>query len=96
MSNKTQSQQSDEDLHTLVPINAPSNPLVGNLPGDTLNNVTCSLCFVQEVLTCRGEPDELSSDANTGLYYLFGCIISAVRFEADKASPRPTIQSEVA
>jgi len=67
-------------LRELAHIN---NPLIGSaMLGDTINNVSSAICFLQEISIGMSDKDSLSEVANAGYYNLMQCMRSTLKFES--------------
>ncbi len=69
------------------------NPIIGNIPADTFQNISNILALSQDLLAGGGD-QSLSNPGKEGLFTLFGCIKAATDYEIENFCSRNSTTEE--
>ncbi len=68
---------------SLHPISAEDiNPIIGNTPADTLNNISRILSYTQDLIA-HNENMEFSIQGSNGLFVIIDCMRLAIDYEVE-------------
>ncbi len=72
-----------------------ANPLIGSMLADTLDNVSCSLQMIMELIPAKGKDEEihLSIPATLGFVEMLRSILIAIDFERAEDTKRRAKES---